>query len=153
MINIIFLISSFLFSTDKIILSINNIDYTTNDFISQYPRKHWINADSLKRGGIISDFIKRELCILESENLYFKNDPEVSTKIRNRSKQILVNESYEHFVASPLIQKKDLENIYKFAAKDIYAEGLILSLCNLMKKGKMNKPLFCPPDTPSLLLP
>ena len=29
-----------------------------------------------------------------------------------------------------------------FAAKDIYAEGLILSLCNLMKKGKMNKPLF-----------
>ena len=58
---------------------------------------------SLQKDKMFSDFVKRELCVFEAQNFGFTNDPNVAIKIRNRSRQVLVNETYEQLVANPLI--------------------------------------------------
>ena len=75
---------------------------------------------------MFSDFISRQLCVLEAEKLGFSNDPVFATKIRTRSRQALVNETYEQLVANPLMSKEDLDSARKFARRDIYASHLLI---------------------------
>ena len=95
-------------SSDGTILTIEGRSYSVHDFYSRYPKKQWERADSLQREKVLNDFINRELCVLEAKSLGFYNDPEIAVKIYNRSLQILVNESYEYFVARPLMAEEDL---------------------------------------------
>ena len=112
--------------SDGFVLTINNNEYSLQKFYSRYPKKQWERADSLQKDKMYSDFIKRELCILESKNLGFANDPSVAMKIRTRSRQALVNETYEQLVASPLISKENIEAARKFARNEIFASHLLI---------------------------
>ena len=56
-----------------------------------------------------NDFINRELCILEAKELGLEYDPKTAVKIKNRSLQVLINESYEFFVANPLVPKENID--------------------------------------------
>ena len=67
--------------------------------------------DSTKRDKIYTDFIKRELCILEAKKLHLDADPNVAVKMRSHSNQLLVNESYEQLVAFPLIDQDDIDGV------------------------------------------
>ena len=71
----------------------------------------------LQKEKMFTEFVKKKLCVLEADRLGLQNDPVIAVKIRNRSQQILVNESYEHFVAKPLIPSSDLELARKYAKK------------------------------------
>ena len=66
------------------------------------------------------------MCILEAEKLGLQNDPEVAVKIRDRSLQILVNESYEYFVATPLISPADLDAARENAKKELFASHVLV---------------------------
>ena len=55
-----------------------------------------------------------------------KNDPSVAIKMRNRSQQILVNESYEQFVARALIKASDLEIARKYAKTKLLVSHILV---------------------------
>ena len=117
---------SFICASEGTILTIDENEYSLYSFFSRYPKKQWERADSLQRDKMFTDFVKRELCILEAEKLGFQNDPGVAVKIRDRSLQILVNESYEHFVATPLISPADLDAARENAKKELFASHVLV---------------------------
>ncbi|RMZ49655.1 hypothetical protein EB821_01465 [Candidatus Marinimicrobia bacterium PRS2] len=117
---------SFICASEGTILSIDENEYSLYSFYSRYPKKQWVRADSLQKDKMFTDFVKRELCILEAEKLGLQNDPDVAVKIRDRSLQILVNESYEHFVAAPLISPADLDAARQNAKKELFASHILV---------------------------
>ena len=104
-------LASLLCAAEGTVLTINNDGYSLHDFYSRYPKKQWERADSLQKDKMFTDFVKRELCVLEAKKMGLQNDPDIAVKIRDRSLQILVNESYEYFVAMPLISSSELRGI------------------------------------------
>ena len=121
------LLVSFLFPKEGTVLIIDNQKFSLHEFFSYYPKKQWERADSLKRDKMFTDFILRKLCILEAKKLGLQNDPDVSIKLRNHSLQILVNESYEQFVAKPLIPSSDIEFARKHAKKELFASHILIA--------------------------
>ena len=119
-------IANLIFPSDGSILTINGKDYSIQKFYSRYPKNQWERADSLQKDKMYSDFINRELCVLEAENLGFANDPSLAIKIRTRSRQVLVNETYEQLVANPLISKEAMDAARKFARREIFASHILI---------------------------
>ena len=117
---------SFICASEGTILTIDENEYSLYSFFSRYPKKQWERADSLQKDKMFTDFVKRELCLLEAEKLGLQNDPGVAVKIRDRSLQILVNESYEHFVATPLISPADLDAARENAKKELFTSHLLV---------------------------
>jgi hypothetical protein len=118
--------ASLLCAAKGTVLTINDEEYSLHDFYSRYPKKQWERADSLKKDKMFTDFIKRELCIFEAKKVGLQNDPDIAVKIRDRSLQILVNESYEHFVATPLISPSELDAARQNAKKELFAGHILI---------------------------
>jgi parvulin-like peptidyl-prolyl isomerase len=97
-----------------------------HDFFSRYPKKQWERTDSLQKEKMLNDFIDRELCVLEAKNLGLHNDPVTSVKIYNRSLQALVNESYEYFVARPLLPEEELALARKNAKRELFINHVLI---------------------------
>jgi len=117
---------SFICASEGTILTIDENEYSLYSFFSRYPKKQWERADSLQKDKMFTGFVKRELCILEAEKLGLQNDPGVAVKIRDRSLQILVNESYEYFVATPLISPAYLDAARENAKKELLASHVLV---------------------------
>ena len=105
---ILLFLLNFLFSSEHILLSIDEFNFSLQDFYTTNPKNQWIRSDSIKQEKLFNDFIKRNLMIIEAKNLGFMNDPDIYSKIKTRSNQLLVNETYEQLVAIPLIDTVDL---------------------------------------------
>jgi len=121
---------SFLLGDGGVILRVDDQNYSLHEFFSRYPKKQWERADSLQKEKMFSDFTKRHLCILEAKKMGLHNDPYVAVKIRDRSQQILVNESYEYFVARPLIPQEELDLGKKYAKKELFAHHILIGHSN-----------------------
>ena len=119
-------LASLLCAAEGTVLTINNNEYSLHDFYSRYPKKQWERADSLQKDKMFTDFVKRELCVLEAKKMGLQNDPDIAVKIRDRSLQILVNESYEHFVATPLISPSELDAARQNAKKELFASHILI---------------------------
>ncbi|SVB84612.1 uncharacterized protein METZ01_LOCUS237466, partial [marine metagenome] len=117
---------SFLFSADGIVLEIDDQAYSIHDFFSRYPKKQWERTDSLQKEKMLNDFIDRELCVLEAKRLGLHNDPVTSIKIYNRSLQVLVNESYEYFVARPLLPEENLDLARENAKRELFINHILI---------------------------
>ena len=108
------------------ILTIDDQDYSLQQFYAQYPKKQWAAADSTQREKMYMDFIKRELCIIDAKKLGFESDPSLAVKIRTRSNQLLVNETYEQLVALPLINPIDIAEARMFARLDLFINHILI---------------------------
>ena len=117
---------SLLFSGGEVVLTIDDRVFYLHEFFSRYPIKQWERADSLQKNKLFTEFVMRALCVIEAEKQGFQNDPSVAVKIRNRSQQILVNESYEQFVAMPLIPSSELEVARKHAKRELFASHILI---------------------------
>ena len=113
-------------AADDSVLLIDDHEYSLQGFYSRYPKKQWERSDSLQKDKMFTDFSKRELCVLEAKKLGFNNDPDLAVKVRARSLQILVNESYEHFVARPLIAPDDLNAARNNAKKEVLTSHILV---------------------------
>ena len=109
------------------VLSIENYDYSIHQFYMQHPKKQWVRADSSKRENMYVDFINRELCVLEAKNIGLESDPVLAIKIRDLLLQILINESYEQIIATPLINPDDLIESRKFARTELSLSHILIS--------------------------
>jgi parvulin-like peptidyl-prolyl isomerase len=117
---------SLVFCLDGTVLMIENRSYSLHDFFSRYPKKQWDRTDSLQKEKMLSDFIDRELCVIEAKNLGFQNDPSIAVKIFDRSLQILVNESYEYFVARPLLPEESLNQTRLNSKKEVFVSHILV---------------------------
>ncbi len=104
------LLCCMLFANNDFILTINDQNYSLQDFYALYPKKQWMRSDSTKKVAFYNDFIKRSLCVVEAKNLGLENDPEIRIKINTLSNQLLVNETYEQLVAAPLIDPSTINS-------------------------------------------
>ena len=111
---------------DNVVLNIGENAYTLQRFYDYYPKKQWENADSIKRVEVFNDFIKRQLCIIEAKRLGLESDPSIAVKVRERSRQILVNESYDNLVALPLISQEDLLEARTYAREEILLHHILI---------------------------
>ena len=109
------------------ILNIDGKDFSLFSFYSRYPKQQWERADSLQKSKMYNDFVNRELCILEAKGLGLENDPKTAVKIKNRSLQVLINESYEFFVAKPLVPKEDIDLARKNAKKELFINHILIA--------------------------
>jgi len=125
-VNFLLFFISFLFCVDGSVIVIEDRPYSIHDFFSRYPKRQWERTDSLQKEKMLNDFISRELCVLEAKRLGFHNNPQTAIKIYNRSLQILVNESYEYFVARPLLSEMELELARKNAKKEIFINHVLI---------------------------
>ncbi len=126
MLKFLLFLFSLALSSDGTILIIEGKSFSIHDFYSRYPKKQWEHADSLQKERVLNDFINRELCVIEAKELGFQNDPETAVKIYNRSLQILVNESYEYFVARPLIPEEDLILARNNAQREVFVNHILV---------------------------
>ena len=118
---------SVLFAGAGTVLTIDDYEFSLQDFYSHHPKKQWERADSLQKDQIFMEFVKRKLCVLEADKMGIHNDPVVAVKIQNRSQQILVNESYEQFVARPLIPSSDLDFARDHAKTELFTSHLLVA--------------------------
>ena len=116
----------FAYSTENVALTIDGHPYLKHDFFAKYPKKQWERADSLQKTKMLDGFIDRELCVLEAKHMGLQNDPEYAIKIYNRSLQILINESYEYFVAKPLISEDELNKARINAKKEVFVNHILI---------------------------
>jgi len=117
---------NFLFSSDHILLSIDEFDFSLQDFYTTNPKNQWVRSDSIKQERLFNDFIKRNLMIVEAKSLGFMNDPEIYSKIKIRSNQLLINETYEQLVAIPLIDSVDLNLAKIYAKKELLLHHVLI---------------------------
>jgi len=123
----IMLYVSVLFAGAGTVLTIDDHEFSLQNFYSYHPKKQWERADSLQKDQIFMEFIKRNLCVIEAHKLGLQNDPGVAIKIENRSQQLLVNESYEQFVARPLIPSSDLDFARHHAKTELFISHLLIA--------------------------
>jgi len=108
------------------VMSIGDKEYSLQQFYAHYPKKQWERADSAKRVEVFNNFIKRKLCVLEAKGLSLESDPNIAVKIRDRSRMLLVNETYEQLVAFPLIDSQNIEDARMFARQDVFVHHILI---------------------------
>ena len=133
----IFLVG-FLGAGGEVVLTIENKDYSLRQFYAHYPKKQWVIADSVKKNDVFTDFILRELCILEAKKQGLENDPIIAVEIHGRLQQLLVNESYEQLVALPLINPDYIVDARTFSRTELFLNHILVgySGANLMNPPK-----------------
>ena len=142
MLSVLSFLLYFLFSyVEASVLTIDGENYSLYSFYSRYPKAQWERADSLQKRRMYDDFINRELSILEAKEIGLDSDPLVATKIRERSLQILVNESYESFVANPLIPESDLSLARKNAKRELFINHILIAFSGAYIKNPPQRTL------------
>ena len=121
-----YLLLSFCFSVEHFVLKIDKESFSLQDFYSFYPKNQWLRADSLKKEDAFNNFLERQLAIVDAKHIGLENDPDTYVKIYNRSKQLLVNETYESLVAEPLINESDLFNAKQYAKKELLLHHILI---------------------------
>ena len=123
----IMLYVSALFAGAGTVLTIDDYEFSLQNFYSYHAKKQWERSDSLQKDQMFMEFIKRKLCVLEAHKLGLQNDPVVAIKIENRSQQLLVNESYEQFVARTLIPSSDIDFARHHAKTELFISHLLVA--------------------------
>ena len=108
------------------VLTINNVDYSVQQFYAYFPKQQWNRADSTQRDKVFSDFVHRELSIMEARRLGLGRDPSLIVKKHNRLHQLLVNAFYERQVAFPLVSPDDIAEARMFARSELFMSHILI---------------------------
>ena len=91
----------------------NKICYDV-DFYSEVGKRDWDSYDLVKKQRVFDDFLKKELSFLDGLKQGLHLHPDVVKKLQQREKQLLINNTYEHVIARPLISNNEVDlNIKK----------------------------------------
>ena len=93
-----------------ILFEYNNKTCYDVDFYSEVAKRDWDTYDLVKKQRVFNDFLKKEFSFLDGLKKGLHLHPDVVKKLQQREKQLLINNAYEHFIARPLISKKEINN-------------------------------------------
>ena len=80
-----------------------NKNYTDVDFFEQIFKDDWDAFDQQKKLSLFEDYLKKELSVLACQKHGVDLIPSTQIKLREKFNALLINNTYEHFVARPLI--------------------------------------------------
>ena len=126
---------SFLFSED-IFLSIQDSSFTSASFFKNISKQRWEASDSLQKHNMVDEFINKQLCVYDAIASNFLSIPDVVIKNRNFKRQILINETYEQLVATPLIDSVDIKKTSLFAKEEVLVKHILIGY----KESYLQKP-------------
>ena len=110
----------FLFSED-VLFSVGDRSIYKYDFFQQIPFGEWSSLDSLSRSDFENSFLSKELSYIESLDLGLNYHSDNFIKLQQRHRQLLINNTYEHLVAHPMIESRALA----LAEKNILDQVLV----------------------------
>ena len=94
---------------------LNDTVLTDIDFYEKISKDEWDSFDVNKKTSVFNDFLKAELGYYDAIQKGVHLNPKTTSLLISRKKQILLNNTYEHLVARPLVNKlevdKNLENL------------------------------------------
>ena len=86
---------------------------TDIDFYEKISKDDWDSFDKSKKEDVFNDFLKNELSYYDAISVGLDKDPKVFSILKNRKKQVLLNNTYEHLIARPLIDPSVVEKNIK----------------------------------------
>ena len=112
------------------VVNIDGVVFDHQDFYSKYTRAEWEGAPEKHKKSILEDYVKRESCALEAKKNGFDRDPFVIEKFLDIKNQLLVNFSYEEFVAKPLIGEEVLSLGKTNLKEEVFVKHVLISFNN-----------------------
>ena len=101
----------------KVIFSYNNKQYTDVDFFEQVFKDDWDGFDNNKKRSLYNDYLKRELSYLMALNKGVHLIPSVKAKLNKTYNALIINNTYEHLIARPMIDvnivEKNIKNFFR----------------------------------------
>lgn len=118
----------------EIIFSLNETSFTDSDFYEEVFKDDWDGYSLTKKRSTFNDVLKKELSFLAAHQTGLTLDPLIDKQMQNRYEGLLINNTYEHLIARPLIDlsvvEKNIKNLlYKTEAHHILI-GFVGSLQN-----------------------
>ena len=131
---LLLLFSSLLFGNQHVI-SINDVDYTENEFFEFYPKTEWDRITQRQKERIMKDFIRKKVAVFAAKEENFTNNPRTAIKLRNKSDYLFVNKTYEKLVALPLVSEEYLKISEKYITKDLNISHVLIGFIGCEMPG------------------
>ena len=103
-----------------------NKNYTDVDFFEQIFKDDWDVFDQQKKLSLFEDYLKKELSVLASQKNGVDLIPSTQIKLQEKFNALLINNTYEHFVARPLIDVDVVEKNIDFLSLKAEAYHLLI---------------------------
>ena len=104
------------------------------DFFSNVSYSDWASFDKEKKLSVFNDFLKRELAFYHAQKIGLTNDPFIQKKINLRKNILLINNTYEHIIARPLISESTLLKNKKYLNKKVFVSHLLFDFNGFNKE-------------------
>ena len=110
----------------KNLVVIKDSTLTDIDFYEKISKDDWDSFDKSKKEDVFNDFLKNELSYYDAISVGLDKDPKVFSILKNRKKQVLLNNTYEHLIARPLIDPEVVEKNIKNLKNKVEAYHLLI---------------------------
>ena len=132
----------------KTLVVIKDSILTDVDFYEKISKDDWDSFDKNKKEEVFNDFLKNELSYFDAINIGLDRDPKISSLLKNRKKQVLLNNTYEHLIARPLIETGVVEKNIKNLKNKVEAYHLLIGY----KGSKQDTESTIPKESAKLLI-
>ena len=116
------------------LFSIEDSVYFDVDFYSQFSKQDWDGLSLDQKNSVFNDFLKKELVFFDAKKQGFLNNPIIKEKILNRFDILLINNTYEHLVARPLVSDKVYLKNKELLTKQVLVYHILFSFEEATKK-------------------
>ncbi len=121
---------SFCFCIDlyspQVLFEHNSSVFTDVDFFEQIFKDDWDSFDQQKKQTLFNDYLTQELSALASVKHGIDLRPSTQIKIKEKFNALLINNTYEHLVARPLIDLNVVQKNIDFLAYKAEAYHLLI---------------------------
>ncbi|NQU68006.1 MAG: peptidylprolyl isomerase [Candidatus Marinimicrobia bacterium] len=121
------------------IITIDNVEISDSLFFEKYPEGEWTGYDDSHKLRVIDDFIRRKVYAREAMELKLHQNPETRIKISNQRDRLLVNFSYEEFVAKPLVTEQLLSLTKEFLKKEVVVHHILIGFDGSRLQKQVNR--------------
>ena len=126
---LVFLFVGFVFpqlSPSPLFLIEDSVYYDV-DFYSQVSKQEWDGMSLDQKNSIFNDFLKKELVFFDAKKQGLLNNPIVKQKLLNRFDILLINNTYEHLVARPLVSEEVYLKNKQQLTKQVFVYHILFS--------------------------
>ena len=89
----------------KTLFSVEGGVWSDADFYEQVFKEDWDGLDLKKKRVALEDFIAQELVVFWANQQGFYNTPEIKKDLKIKRNALLINNTYEHLIQRPLIDR------------------------------------------------
>ena len=96
-------------------------------FYSNFSKQEWDGLSLDKKTSVFNDYLKKELVFFDAKKQGLLNNPSIKEKLLRRYDILLINNTYEHLVARPLVSKKVYLKNKQMLTKQVFVYHILFS--------------------------